>query len=220
MASELSSPNYKLQFGDFAVTSGTKSSETYQLRDIVGQTANSIYSDSGYILKAGWLNLTEKEAFGMTIDPNAIRFAPLYPDQPIEKELKISVVIGGASSFQVLAAELDLLKSSQGNTVANTSCDDSLKSCTVDQAATWTSSLTHGFGYRVKGADAPEDFSRSDAFRPFATLSLGQSPAVLLQSNISKSPHNNIIYLKINIGEEQPSGVYQNQIQFTAIPGY
>ena len=53
-AENMSSDSYQIRFGNFNVTSGTKTSPSYSLTDTVGQTAAGPFSSPSYQAKAGF----------------------------------------------------------------------------------------------------------------------------------------------------------------------
>lgn len=219
-AQELSSPNYKLEFGNFSMTSGTKSSELYQIRDTVGQTASEVYGSSGYILKAGAGYTTGTAAFRFTIDQTSIHFPSLYPDQPQTADLVLQVFLGAASGYQILTAATDDLKSREGSIIAATHCDDPTDPCKPTQARPWTSPLTYGLGFSVSGSDSSADFENGKLYRPFANLGLGNSSVQILSGDAKDKEHLATLRVKINISEDQSAGIYQNTLRFAALPGY
>src|SRR3989338_9087215 len=52
-AQEMSSPNFRIQGGNLNMTSGNKASQNFNLSDVVGQTASSLFSSKGYLIQSG-----------------------------------------------------------------------------------------------------------------------------------------------------------------------
>ncbi|PIW08732.1 hypothetical protein COW38_00110, partial [Candidatus Collierbacteria bacterium CG17_big_fil_post_rev_8_21_14_2_50_45_7] len=73
----LDSPNYKIRLGNFNMTSGTKSSASYNLTDTVGQIAAEFFTGSGYHVKAGFQYIYTLYDFSFSLSSLAIDLGTL-----------------------------------------------------------------------------------------------------------------------------------------------
>src|SRR5687768_2947085 len=81
-ADELRSDSFVIQFGNFNVTSGEKSSASYSVTDTVGQTADGPfgqYGSSGYFVGSGFQYIYQIDEFAFTISQTAIDLGVLTP---------------------------------------------------------------------------------------------------------------------------------------------
>jgi|DewCreStandDraft_4_1066084.scaffolds.fasta_scaffold01229_41 hypothetical protein len=218
-AQEMSSQNFKIQGGNFNMTSGEKSSTNFKLSDVVGQTAAGIFASKGYIIQAGFLNGAAGEVFSFTVLPPVIDFGTLFPNMPIEKTLTIKIENGNVPGYLVKVSENQPLSTSVGSEIPDTACDKAEKPCTPSQASEWIKNTTYGFGYQMSGITVPAEFANKNYFRPFPATRRNEQAALIMQSKARKVKDEATMTLKLNISKEQPVGVYKNVISFTAIAG-
>lgn len=220
LATEVSSPNYKLEIGDFNITSGKKPAKN-QSEQANTTPAPNIYPESGYIMKTGYPSGIADETFGFSIEPNLVKFSPLYPDQPLSQDVALTVRVPKNGGYQILAQANDLLKNSSNDIINQVRCDDPIDPCNPSHAGFWNSPLTHGYGFTVLGEDSLEDFDHAKRFRPFALLSKGEG-GIQIAASLRRTLGKRIstLRLKINTPEDQPTGLYQNTLQLVAMPSF
>lgn len=219
-AQEMSSENFKVQGGNFNMTSGEKSSANFKLSDIVGQTAAGQFSSKGYYLQAGFQNSALGSIFSFTISPTIIDFGLLKPDAPVEKSLHLTIVNGDVLGYRVSVSENQSLSTAAQAEIADTLCDaDNEKPCSIGKSAKWIDTKTYGLGYHVFAKTAPQDFADDNFFRPFPALSRNEPPRVILESQSKNIKDSALMTVKVNIGPNQPVGNYRNIISFTAVAG-
>jgi len=216
-AETMSSESYKIIFGNFNITAGKKSSSSYTLTDTVGQTAAGEFDSSGYIVKAGFQYLYALYDFSFQISDLTIDFGTLVPGAPVTATNVLTVSAPGAG-YAVSVFENHPLENGDGNQIPDTTCDDG--SCTEAQAAPWTLTTTHGFGFNLSGDDVASDFVDGSYFRQFANLAGGESPQVIMSSSQAGKNRQATVTYKVNISGDQAAGEYSNNLVFIATPSY
>ncbi|MFA5828550.1 MAG: hypothetical protein WC841_04320 [Candidatus Shapirobacteria bacterium] len=217
-AQRFSSDSYIIDMGNFNMTSGKKSSTTYQLTDTVGQFAPGKFSlDGGYIVKSGFqyiYDLLFDFSFKINNPDLAINFGTLTPDIGTTQSHTVTVSSPSGHGYDIYVLEnhpLTLVGSQ--TTIPDTSCDQAT-SCTVSSSNVWNSPTAYGFGYNVSGIGATY-FPTSSHYRPFAT-----SGHIFMSENVPSRSRTASITYKVNILATQSAGNYENAITFIAIPKY
>lgn len=217
-AQTLTSPSYTLRQGNFNMTSGAKSSTSYNLTDTVGQIAAEFFSSTGYHVKAGFQYMYTLYNFSFIISNLAINFGALSPNTFTTASHTLTVTAPG-QGYSVTAYETSkLTKSGSSNTIPDTTCDSGL--CTESAATVWTTPTNNGFGYNVTGNDKASDFTDSTYFRPFPDASLAESPATVMTSSQAGENRVASVNYKISPSSVQAAGNYSTQIVYIATPVY
>lgn len=216
----MESDSYKLKFPNLNMTSGSKSSDNYNILDTVGQTAPGEYASSGFYVKAGFPYIKTIIAFAFTISDLSIDFGTLTPGvfpSPLPTNT-LTVSSGGAGGYAVTASENHPLQlQGTATNIPDTSCDTS---CDETTAAVWTNTSKYGFGYNMSGDDIPVAFVNSTYFKQFADESALETRQVVMGSNnVGKNRVATVTY-KVNISPTQSAGDYDNSIMFLATPSY
>lgn len=219
LAQDMSSQNFKLQQGNFNMTSGNKASANFRLSDVLGQTAAGVFNSKGFILNAGFLNGAAGDVFTFSIDPQTIDFGSLTANTIVDKIIHISVSNGNTHGFSVHVAENTPLKTTVGAEITDTTCDSPTSPCTQTQASIWESIETYGFGYRITGRNTPADFVKEAYFRPFPSVSRNEQPALLMLTQATKVVEQAKLTLRLNVSPKQSVGQYKNILQFSALVG-
>lgn len=214
----MESGSYKLQFPNLNMTSGSKSSDNYNILDTVGQTAPGEYASSGFYVKAGFPYLKTIIPFAFTISDLSLDFGTLTPSTFSTLTNTLTVSSGGAGGYAVSAAENHPLQLPGSSTnIPDTSCDTS---CDEITAAVWTNTAKYGFGYNMTGNDIPAAFIDSTYFKQFADETALETSQIVMQSNnVGKNRVATVTY-KVNISSTQSAGNYQNSLKFLATPTY
>ena len=200
------------------MTSGNKASQNFNLSDVVGQTASSLFSSKGYLIQSGFLNSSAGTVFSLSIYPTVVDFGALTPNSPVEKTLQITVSNGEVPGYNISVVEDHELSTSAQATIADTSCNQTNQPCTVNKAVRWDDGI-YGFGYNLVGNTVTRDFTDKSYFRPFANLSQKESPAQIMISQQRKVIDQSVMTLKLNISPDQAVGQYRNALNFTAVAG-
>ena len=80
LAQRFSSPSYLINWGNFNLTSGSKTSPNYRLTDTVGQNAPGYSEGDGMAVKAGFQYIYDTfDYLNFTIDKLLIDFGTLEP---------------------------------------------------------------------------------------------------------------------------------------------
>lgn len=216
-AESLTSPSYRIRFGNFNITSGLKSSTSYSLTDTVGQTAAELFSSAGYSVKAGFQYLYALYDFSFTISDLTIDFGSLTPSS-FSTDTNVLTVSAPGQGYSVATFATNRLTNNSGDTIPDTTCNSG--TCLENSAGVWTSTSSYGFGYNAAGPDVDSDFVDTTYFRPFPDLSLADSPEVLIQSAAAGQSRSATITYKVNISGSQASGNYSTQIVYIATPVY
>ncbi len=223
------SNSYHIDFGNFNMTSGKKSSANYTLTDTVGQNAPGQYDSAGYIIKAGFQYLYEQNIpLSFSISNLDLNFGTLTPNigSTVTNTLTISTPTG--RGYDILAIADHFLKSIGGNsTIPDTKCDSG--TCSESVSGVWASNSTYGFGFNAIGVNSSmvatgvgtsNYFTNSTYFRQFADNSSGETAKIIMSESTPVKDHSALITYKINISPAQPAGTYQNSINFIAVPKY
>lgn len=213
----LDSPNYSIRLGNFNMTSGSKSSTSYNLTDTVGQISAEFFSSAGYHVKAGFQYIYTLYDFSFTISSLAVDFGNLSSDTFSTANHTLSVTAPG-QGYNITAHETTRLTNSTGDTIPDTTCDSG--TCTDTAAGVWTTPTNNGFGYNLTGDDIAVDFASSSYFRPFPDFSLGDSPAIIMSSSQAGKNRTSTITYKISPSATQAGGNYSTQIVYIATPVY
>ena len=218
LAQTFDSASYHIDFGNFNMTSGKKSSTNYTLTDTVGQNAPGRYDTAGYVLKAGFQYLYESGIpLSFEISDTDLNFGSLTPNigSTVTNTLTISTPTG--HGYDILAIANHPLKY-LSSTIPDTKCDSG--SCSESVSGVWTNNSTYGFGFNANGNGTSSYFTNSTYFRQFADNSLGETAKILMSESTRVKDHSALITYKINISSLQAAGTYENSINFIAVPKY
>lgn len=214
----MESDSYKLKFPNLNMTSGSKSSDNYNILDTVGQTAPGEYASSGFYVKAGFPYIKTIIAFAFTISDLSIDFGTLTPSTFSTLTNTLTVSSGGAGGYAVVASEDHPLRlQGTATNIPDTNCDTS---CDETTAAVWTNTGKYGFGYNMSGNDVPAAFVNSTYYKQFSDqASLETNQIVMSSNNVGKNRVATVTY-KVNVSPTQSAGDYNNSIMFLATPTY
>jgi hypothetical protein len=215
-AETLSSDNYIIRMGNFNMTSGFKSSASYNLTDTVGQTAASFFSSAGYHVKAGFQYIYTLYDFSFSISSLAINLS-LIPNTFSTASHTLTVSAPG-QGYSVTAYETSKLENDSADTIPDTTCDSG--TCTETSAGVWTTPTNNGFGYNMTGNDIATDFTNSTYFRPFPDESLGESPATVMTTTAAGKNRVATVTYQLSPSGTQAAGTYNTQIVYIATPVY
>lgn len=223
LAETMRSDNFTVRFGNFNMTSGTKSSGNYTLTDTVGQTAASEFSKYGYTVKAGFQYIYTLYDFTFTISDLTIDFGSLIPNNFSTQTNQLSISSPGSAGYSITAQQDHRLENANNTYINDTTCDSSCDHTTAD---IWTNTSNTGFGFNIQGDnpdsshDIPADFSSANHFRQFADASLGEIAQVVMSSTSAVKSKSATVTYKLNVDNFQESGDYTNVIIYTATPAY
>lgn len=219
-AQEMSSQNFRLEGGNFNMTSGNKASKNFKISDVVGQVASTVFASKGYIIQSGFLNSYAGSPFAFSIAPTLVDFGSLVPNSPVEKEVRISISNGNATGYTVKVSENQPMATSVGAEIADTVCDSNNNTpCTKSNASLWTQSSAYGFGYKISGKTIVKDMLKDNYYRPFAATRRNEQPILIMETHAKKVVDQATMTLKVAVGPNQPVGQYRNVISFTAMVG-
>ncbi|MDP4009574.1 MAG: hypothetical protein Q8P53_01175 [Candidatus Shapirobacteria bacterium] len=230
LAQSFSSSSYKIQWGNFNMTAGKKTSSSYQLTDTVGQNAPGKFNNTGYILKSGFQYIYDTFFyFSFQIDDLSLDFGSLVPGIGTTQTNIITISAPSGNGYQIMAVENHPLRQSSGTTIPDTKCNSD--SCNKTTSAVWDSSTAYGFGFNAIGINSSgavtnigtsNYFTDSTYFRPFAnaTNTPIDAPQIIMSENSPIKNRSAKVTYKINISAIQSAGNYQNGINFIAVPKY
>ncbi len=219
-AQTFDSNSYHIDFGNFNMTSGRKTSASYTLTDTVGQNAPGQYDSAGYTVKAGFQYLYENNIpFSFTISNLDLNFGYLTPNvgTTVTNTITISTPTGHGYDILVIANH-PLRNLNSTTTIPDTTCDSG--TCSESSSGVWTNNSTYGFGFNASGVGTSNFFTNSNYFRPFADDSLNETAQTIMSENQPVENHSALITYKINVSNFQAGGTYENSINFIAIPKY
>lgn len=213
-AQHFSSNSYNIDWGNFNMTSGRKTSTNYSLTDTVGQNAPGEYSKTGVRLKSGFQYIYPFSQFSFAIDNLDINFNTINPGVATTIPSTLTITTPSGHGFQITAQEDSPLKLSNGVTIPDFPGDNNLAS--ESTADLWQSTTTYGFGFNANTSYFPS----SNYYRQFANRNTSEVPQILDSSNIPVKNHQTNITYKVNISSLQSAGNYRSYIIYTATPKY
>lgn len=218
----LESQSFVVTFGNFNVTSGEKSSLTYNLTDTVGQVANGPYGQygvSGYFVGGGFQYIYQIDTFSFRITDVSVELGELSPNTHVTATHDLIITTKGAGGYYVYAYEKNPLRHVNGSPdIPDTSCNAG--TCTISSAAIWNNTSVPGFGYNMSGNDIPSDFIDSTYYRPFADQSASDPMQVVMSSTNIASNRTATVTYKAGISGTQAAGDYATTVSYVAVPGY
>ncbi len=231
IAQSFSSSSYKIQWGNFNMTAGKKSSANYQLTDTVGQNAPGQYDNVGYTVKAGFQYIYDTFTyFSFQIDDLSIELGTLSAGATSTDSNIITITTPSGQGYQIMVHQNHPLAiNNSGTTIPDTVCDNG--NCTESQSEVWTNIGTYGFGFNAIGINSSgvatgigtsAYFGDQTYYRQFADYSAtpAETNQIIMAENSATTNRQARITYKANISSLQPAGDYQNAITFTAIPKY
>ena len=219
-AERLESNSYVIQFGNFNVTAGEKSSASFKVTDTVGQTGAGPYGQygvSGYFVGGGFQYIYQIKNFRFSLSKLNINFGTLTPGVHVtdSHNIMINTRSHGYKVYAYEARPLGLQGSAA--TIPDTTCNSG---CTTTAAGVWTTQTIPGFGFNVSGSGVPADFVDGTYFRPFANAAAAQPMQVVMSSpNIAINQTATMTY-KAGITGSQTAGEYSTYVVFVAVPSY
>lgn len=218
-AETMQSSSYQIQFGNFNVTSGEKSSTSYTLTDTVGQISPGQYDGSGYVVKAGFQYIYPFNQTSLRISKLTIDLGELTPNQFSTNTHTLTVSNQGAGGYVVTAQESHPLRIQSGSaTIPDTTCDAG--TCDESAASTWTNPSNYGFGFNLSGDDVESDFSTLNHFRQFANLASAETPQTIMSgSGVALNRESTVTY-KVSISGSQQAGLYETLVTYNLLPTY
>ena len=229
LAQTFDSTNYHIDFGNFNMTSGRKTSANYTLTDTVGQNAPGQYDNTGYTLKAGFQYIYENNIpFSFKISSLNLNFGTLVPNigSTVVNTITISTPTG--HGYDILtSANHPLRVLNSKSTIPDTNCDTG--TCSESVSGVWTSNSKYGFGFNAMGVNSSmvatgvgtsNFFANSTYFRQFADSSSNETAQIIMSENSPVKDHSAIITYKVNISAIQAAGTYENSLNFIAVPKY
>lgn len=218
IAQTMLSPNYQIRMGNFNITSGFKSSASYNLTDTVGQTAAEFFSSSGYHVKAGFQYIYTLYDFTFALSSLAVDLGTLTPNTFSTGSHTLTVSAPGQGYLVTTYAVAPLTRLGGSDVIPDTTCDSG--PCTETTATAWITPTNNGFGYNASGHDVTSDFIDSTYFRPFPDFSLNETPAPLMSSTVAGRNRLATITYQVSPSSIQAGGNYATQIVYLATPVY
>lgn len=218
-AENMRSDSYIIQFGNFNMTSGEKSSSSYKVTDTVGQTAPGEYAGTGYKVFAGFQYIYAIPRFTFRITDLSIDLGELQNGQFSQQsnDLVITTRSGGYSIYARAESPLRRPLNVSSAQIPFTTCD---AACTISAASPWTNINKYGLGFNIAGTHKAADFINSTYYRPFADRTQSQSAQIIAQSNdVVRDDVVSVTY-RATISGSQEAGFYQTSVEFTAVPTF
>lgn len=220
-ALNMESNQYRIQYDNFSTIGDFESLENFNLSTAFGQTAAAQFQSRGYIIKAGFEYWHSVMPFFFAVSKTQLNFDTLIPNSPKTAKTTLTIDLGAAGQYQVLAYIQGPLQTlNRKNSIPNTKCDGKTNTCTKLKAASWTSNKAYGFGYSIQGRDIPIDFVNERYFRPFPDQTASENPVIIMHSANADQKREATVTLKVNISPLQPSGNYNTIVNFIALPSF
>lgn len=219
-AADMTSPQYRIQFGNINIGSQDLSSQHYNLNTTIGQIGANQFQSAGYVAKLGFQYLRATLPFQITVAKTNINLGNLAPNTPSTDTTSLQVTFENTLGYQITAAQEKPLKTLTGETIPNTLCDGSDNTCSKTTAKIWNSNSAYGFGYNMSEQGISSDFINNTYYRPFADESAGDSPVSIMSFQGKGNRHQGVITFKVNVSPTQIVGSYQTIIHLTATPSY
>jgi len=213
----LKSNSYEIQLGNFNMTSGEKSGGGYKVTDTVGQTAAGEFNSSGYNVYAGFQYLYTLTQFSFEIDDLTIDLGELSAGNfsTASHTLTVSTRSGG---YAITASADHPLQTGGGSAeIPFTSCDSG---CTISTASPWTIAANVGLGFSAAGTHVETDFAGPSYFRPFADLSIAESPQTIASATTVVRDDEVVVTYQATINGSAVAGEYETAVTYNAFPSY
>lgn len=229
-AQSFTSTSYQIQFGNFNMTSGKKTSANYSLTDTVGQNAPGQFDSNGYVLKSGFQYIYDTiNQFSFKIDNLAINFGSLVPNIGSTATNNITITTPSGHGYEIITTENHPLLNN-GIIIPDTTCNVST-TCTESTSGVWDTNSVYGFGFKAVGINSSNvatgvgtsnifPFPDQNYYRQFANSATQETGQILMTESKPVKEHSSRITYKINISANQAAGEYENSISFIAIPKY
>ncbi|RLC35669.1 hypothetical protein DRH14_00255 [Candidatus Shapirobacteria bacterium] len=228
LAQSFSSNSYRINWGNFNMTGGRKSSINYKLTDTVGQNAPGQYDSAGFIVKSGFQYIHDTfNTFAFAIDDLDIDFGTLVAGIATTDTNIITITTPYGNGYQIYTHENHPLQIDASHQISDTLGDNG--TCSESASDTWTQATTYGFGLSAMGINSSQVatgvgtsqfFADSSYFRQFANYSNSEKAQIIMEEDNDVKDRSARITYKVNISATQPAGNYRNNITFTAIPKY
>ncbi len=220
LADTLISPTFEIDMSTINITGGEKNSASFKLTDTVGQTFQGQFNSSGFAVRAGFQYIYSLTPFTFTISNLDLNFGTIIPGIPSLQTNILTVTTGSAFGYTVKTIEDHPLRLLTGTTtIPDTSCNLA-STCTQTNAAPWTDNTSYGFGYNIQGTDVDgSEFIDNSYFSPFPIQNIDDPALVMSRTGVATNSAATVTY-KINVGNTQAQGTYQNNIQYIAIPSF
>lgn len=218
-AETMNSSSYRIQFGNFNVTSGEKSSSSFKVTDTVGQIAPGEYDGTGYVVKAGFQYIYPFRYLSLKLSKITVNLGELTYGTFNTDSHTVTVDTDGAGGYVVRTFESHPLRLQSGTTtLRDTLCDSG--TCNETTASTWTNANNYGFGFNVSGNDISADFSTTNHYRQFADLSNAETMKTIMSgSGVNLNRVATITY-KASPAGNQAAGLYETLVTYTLIATY
>lgn len=221
-AERLESGSYVIQFGNFNITAGEKSSSSYNVTDTVGQTGAGPYGQygvSGYFVGGGFQYIYQIDQFRFRISKTLISLGTMVPGIHYTDSHTLQVTTRGSGGYKVYAFEEHPLRHEGGAyTIPNTTCDAG--TCSHTTAQIWTNQNIAGFGFNANGNDVPADFVSTSYYRSFADKASAQTMQLVMTSATAGTNRTATITYKAGVTGSQAEGNYSTPVVYVAVPGY
>ncbi len=222
LAERLQSGSYVIQFGNFNITAGEKSSSSYNVTDTVGQTGAGPYGQygvSGYFVGSGFQYIYQIDQFRFRISKTLISLGTMVPGIHYIDSHTLEVTTRGTGGYKVYVFEEHPLRHEGGAyTIPNTTCDAG--TCSYTTAQTWTNQNVAGFGFNANGNDVPADFISTSYYRSFADRASAQPMQIVMSATTAGINRTATITYKAGVSGSQAEGNYSTPIVYVAVPGY
>ena len=230
LAQSFTSPTYRIQWGNFNMTGGRKTSGSYILTDSVGQNAPGQYDSDGFTVKAGFQYAHDLiSPFSFSIDNLDLDLGVLVSGVASTQSNIITITTPSGHGYEIMAIQNHPLSVVGTNdSIPDTTCNND-DNCSKTTSKPWTDSDAYGFGFNAIGINSSlvdtgvgtsNYFADSTYFRPFASQSNNDSAQIIMSEDKPVKNHSAKITYRANIPSYQSSGAYQNSINFIAIPKY
>lgn len=224
-AESLQSDSFIIQFGNFNITSGEKSGETYTVTDTVGQSFAGPYGEYGvsnYFIGSGFQYIYQIKPFQFVISNTNINLGLLTAQAHNTASHTLLVNAPNAGGYTVYAYEAHPLQTIDGSyAIPDTTCDNN--DCDETVAKLWQDTEVGGFGFNIQGNDVASDFLSADHFRQFAnkaaTSPVEPMEAVMSTTSAAFNRQASVTY-KAGLSGSEAAGRYQTSVVYIAVPGY
>lgn len=201
------------------MTSGEKSSASYNLTDTVGQIAPGEYSGTGYVVKSGFQYIYPFRSLSLKLSKITIDLGELTPDTFSSDDHTIIVDTDGAGGYSVQTFEYHPLRLQSGSdTIPDTTCDTG--TCTESVAQAWTDPENYGFGFNIDGDDVESDFVSTNYYRQFADISNAETMQTIMSGTGINTNRNATVTYKVSASGGQAAGLYETTVVYSLIPSY
>ncbi|MBI2641407.1 hypothetical protein HYW87_02315 [Candidatus Roizmanbacteria bacterium] len=200
-AQDMESSLYRIEESSLSVSSNESRGGKNRI-EIVEKKDLPAFSSLGFALKK---TNQKQNDFIFTLSDSSVLWDELKTHTLSKGTTVMEIAMKGPKRYRIYASEEKKLTSFVGETFPDTQCDPPVR-CNEKRAQVWKNTSEYGFGYSLD----------NQYFRPFADVSAGEDPVIMLENAAGKTT----LTFQIVASEIQSKQAYQTTVHLLAVPGF